>query len=109
MSDAYQGTRHWRQGDTLPKRFTLKDGNQPFDLTGAAVTLELRKADGTLVASPGSIAVISPATSGVIEYTPADATVLLAKNAPYAAHYVVTIGGRSGGWPGKPERWDVYE
>jgi hypothetical protein len=59
-----------KKGDRLPKlRMLLADANSvALDLTGAAVLFRMRSQDGGSVKVSAAAAIISPSTSGTVEY-----------------------------------------
>jgi len=63
-------TFYVKQNDTAPSlRATLKDGsNTVIDLTGASVRFHMRTVGGTSAKVDAAATVISPATSGIVQY-----------------------------------------
>jgi hypothetical protein len=79
----------WVEGRTAPKRFTLKINGAAVDLTARTLSLILRDASGTLIASPGTVTAVSPQsgdTLGQCDYTPASASIMTAAVGTYRAH-----------------------
>jgi hypothetical protein len=106
----------WVAGWTAPRDFALSiDGAAP-DLTGWTVTLILRDPAGSLVASPGSVTLLtqSGATLGHVRWTPASASILAnatAATLEYRAHFELTSGSTKRYFPnvrkGEPMLWHV--
>lgn len=63
-------TFYVKQNDTAPSiRATLKDGDDDvIDLTGATVRFHMRTIGGTTAKVDSAVTVISPATSGIVQY-----------------------------------------
>lgn len=103
-------TEQWVENETGKRRYTLKAGNTPIDLTGLAVGLVLvrSKAPTTVVNTAGDVSIVSPATSGVVEYAP-DTGDLLEANSPMLARFTLTdVEGKVAYLPeGDADVWTV--
>jgi hypothetical protein len=104
----------WVEGWTQARRFRLSIDGTYVDLTGRTFVLVLRDNAGTVIASPGTVAVVSPqsgATLGAVDWTPASATILTAAQSPMTAHFEETSSGLKRYWPneqqGLPMTWFV--
>ena len=64
-------TFYIKQNDTSPAiRAALKDGNNAaIDLTDASVRFHMRTIGSTTVTTDAAATIISPATSGIVEYS----------------------------------------
>ena len=93
-------------GTTSAIPFQIIDAGVPVDLTAATVALLLADKTGTTVSSPGTITTTN-ATEGRVTLTPANSSVFVASNGPYAARWRVTIGGLISYYPEGPR--DIWE
>jgi hypothetical protein len=63
----------WVEGETEPRRYVLKAGGVPFNLTGLTVTLVLTDRAGVIVDTAGDVAIVTPQTGadiGAVIYSP---------------------------------------
>jgi hypothetical protein len=88
-------TFHIKQNDTSPKiRATLKDGSGTvINLTDATVRFHMKSLNDGTVSIDASATVVSPATSGVVEYEWQSGDTSTAGS--YQAEFEVTYGDLS--------------
>lgn len=84
-------TFYVKQNDTAPSlRATLKDGNNTvINLTGASVRFHMRAIGGTTTKVNSAATVVSPATSGIVQYnwTASDTDAVGSYQAEFAVTY----------------------
>lgn len=92
---------------TGPIDMQLQADGSAVNLSGSAVELILRGADGVMVGTTGNVTILS-ATAGTVRYLP-DTLDLLARRSPYRARYKVTDGSsRQVFFPsGESDLWTV--
>ena len=88
-------TFHIKQNDTSPSiRATLKDGDGTvINLTDASVRFHMRTVGGTSTKTDSAASIVSPATSGIVQYdwVAADTDTV----GSYQAEFEVTYGDNS--------------
>jgi hypothetical protein len=120
----------WVEGETASRDFILKEDGIPFNLTGLAVTLELRDRDGGPIDTAGDISFPAQvgADVGKVVYAPDAADLMPGANEPYvttkisdpvgsfayfvrrARFKVIDAFGGVGYFPrGDPDLWRIHK
>ena len=102
-------TLEFAETETAPRDIPVTDGGVAFDLTGATISLILYDSSETIVSNPGTCAAFGDPALGVVRFTPANASVLLAAKSPYRARIKVTKSGADYLFPNDAhgDRWIV--